>query len=281
MTYTIANAPLATLEQVVEFLRRHQAALIGVDPMRTFTAQPVLGRLSTARGHEVMDPINRLAALPVWAWRELLKDWHPHEHVSYIEIRRDLMADAAKRGVPYMLTLAEVQQWTDRDNPLTQEAIRAGITLSWLRDSYLPAVPGNSQMLWPQGRHAEQGSTDAVFHDALDLSYWQGVTPKGTKSRVDSYGGYADNGGFADTGLEAKLRKRAVNAQVTVGLCLKYCVNYTATQGITRGFPTMVILDACRPVFDADEHEAIEELIGAGALLADTNTVVTAAAQVA
>lgn len=278
MAYTIDTAPKATLEQVIEFLRQYKAAIIGVDPMRTFTAQPVAGRLSTARGHEVMSPINKLAALPVWKWRELLKDWHPHEHVSYIEIRRDLMADPAKRVVPYMLTHDEVLQWTDRDNPLTPEAVRAGITLQWLRDEYLPAVPGKLQMLWPEGRHAEQGSTDAVFHDALDVSLWQGVTPKGTKSKIDSYGGYADNGGFADTGLEAKLRKRGVNAQVTVGLCLKYCVNYTATQGISRGFPTMVVLDACRPVFDADEDAAIQELIDAGAILADTETVVSAAA---
>jgi nicotinamidase/pyrazinamidase len=71
--------------------------------------------------------------------------------------------------------------------------------------------------------------------------------------------------------LEDYLRERGVERVHVGGLALDYCVKHTALGARQRGFPTVVHLDATRPVEvqPGDGEQAIEELRAAGVEVED------------
>lgn len=268
---------LMTVDEVVEFLS-HLVALVGVDPMRTFTKTPVPGRLSTELGHEVMQPLNEIAAYRNFVLKILLKDWHPKWHISYQEILPHILNDPQYAAIPYALTLDEVKSWQGGPLPLDPLALKAGHTIDSLLE-YFERV--GFQMLWPKGEHALQGSTDAVFHDWLNQTLWQGgyVVTKGTEIKWDSYGGFADNGGFKITILDSLLKRKQVTHLVTGGLCTEYCDKWTVEQARERNYEVLVLVDAVRPVFVADEPKGFGAMHAVGAKFATNATFKAAAAK--
>lgn len=266
---------LMTVDEVIAFLK-HQTALVGVDPMRTFTKTPIVGRLATELGHEVMEPLNQVAAFRNFALKVLLKDWHPKWHISFQEILPHVLNDPAYAAAPYALTLDEVKSWQGGKLPLDPLAIKAGHTMTTLLE-YFEVV--GFQMLWPKGEHALQGSEDAVFHAWLNTSLWQAVVTKGTDIRWDSYGGFADNGGFKTTILESLLRRKSATHLVVGGLCTEYCDKWTVEQGRERGFEVLVLVDAVRPVFVTDEPKGFAAMHNAGATFATNAVFIEAARQ--
>lgn len=269
----VAREDLTILDaaKLVEIFGNKPLGLIGVDPMRTFTVKPVMGRLGTELGHEVMEPLNRVARLKkLFVVRQLLKDWHPTWHISHTAIRVDI-----DQNVPYLFTLDEFKTWTRDDfaAKMHPEAIAAGITYEAV-EIYLGKV--FAQMLWPN-RHAEQGSDDANFHEWLDMAFWDGVTLKGTDPRFDSYGGFADNGDFKVTDLQDVLQNKRVEILVIGGLCTEYCDLWTVLQAIARGYIVIVLVDAVRPVNIADEPLGFGEMVLAGAFFTTVDEVEQAA----
>jgi nicotinamidase-related amidase len=266
----------ATIDEVAQFLA-YYTALIMVDPQRAFTSSPDKGRLATLLGHEVMKPTNQIARLPIWKHRRATKDWHgPKWHVSWVEIRTDLVGDPKYDTVPYVMTYDEFKTWTPGTMPIVQEAQRAGINYDNLGD-YLSR--SNFQFLWPRGRHAEAGSSDARFHVDLDISVVDGVTLKGTIVYVDSLGAFADNGGMNETRLNDDLHDLGIQNAVFACLCTEYCVEFSVMQAIERGYGAMVLTDCVRPVNvnPDDEAKSFARMYNNGALLADSSIVREAA----
>ncbi len=266
----------ASIEEIAKFIAEN-LALIMVDPLVGFTSKPFKGRLATLHGHEVMQPTNRVARLPIWKHRRAIKDWHgPKWHVSWVEIRTDLANDPKYDTVPYRMTYDEFKTWTPNSMPIEQEAQRAGINYDNLGE-YLSRA--GFQILWPRGRHCEQGSPDARFHPEFDISVVDGVTLKGTLTYVDSLGAFADNGGMNETSLNADLQERQIRNAVFIDLCTEYCVLSSVIQGIERGYGTMVLTDCVRPVNvnPDDEANAFAQMYNKGTLLANTDLLIAAA----
>lgn len=124
---------------------------------------------------------------------------------------------------------------------------------------------GVNQILWPV--HCIQRSFGAEFHKDLKKENWKAIFQKGTNPIVDSYSGFFDNNKQGDTGLSNFLKESGVNEIFVCGLAMDYCVKYTVLDGLSEGFVTTLIKDACRAVnLNAqDEYHAIKEMERCGA----------------
>lgn len=134
---------------------------------------------------------------------------------------------------------------------------------------------GLPQVLWPV--HCVQGTVGADFAPGLDRAALDAVFPKGTDAGIDSYSGFADNGGRRQTGLGDYLREQAVSAVAVMGLATDYCVKATALDAVAEGLRVQVITDGCRGVDLApgDVDRALAELTTAGVRLTDSATFKT------
>ena len=95
----------------------------------------------------------------------------------------------------------------------------------------------------------------------------QKIVQKGTDPTVDSYSGFADNGGRIQTELDEYLRQQNVETVYICGLALDYCVQFTAHDALKRGYTTYVITDACRGIDPEGVKKALQSLTEAGAIL--------------
>lgn len=266
---------LASVDQVADALRAYTWGLLGIDGQKAF----VDGALGTRWGREAFAPTNKVARYNFWRRRQLTRDYHPYWHVSYVEIRSDLVGDPRYDTMPYDMTYDEFLTWTPGNMPIVQEAQKAGITYDNL--GAMLKVAG-FQRLWMRGRHACEGTPDSEFWHELDVKRWEGVTLKGRKNWVDSYSGFADNAGFGETNLDATLRQSGVNAVAVSLLCTEYCDKWTVDHAQARGYKVMVLTDCVRPVNvgEDDEKNALIEMHANGHLLVD-NATLDAAVQLA
>ena len=124
---------------------------------------------------------------------------------------------------------------------------------------------GLDQVLWPD--HCVQDSKGANFAPGLHTEQIQKVVQKGTDPSVDSYSGFADNGGRIQTELDDYLRAKSIDTVYVCGLALDYCVQFTAHDALKRGYTTYVITDACRGIDPAGVQQALQSLEEAGAVL--------------
>ena len=95
---------------------------------------------------------------------------------------------------------------------------------------------GLPQILWPN--HCVQNTPGADFVPALDKTRWSKVFQKGTRSEIDSYSGFFDNGHRKATGLGDYLRERGATDVYVAGLATDYCVKFTALDARHLGFET-------------------------------------------
>ncbi len=126
---------------------------------------------------------------------------------------------------------------------------------------------GLPQVLWPD--HCVQGSFGAQFATALHSTQIDHITQKGTDPTVDSYSGFADNGGRIETDLHQTLQAKNINTLYICGLATDYCVKFTVLDALTRGYTVFLIVDGCRGVNQQfnDSQEAIFEMERAGVQL--------------
>lgn len=91
-------------------------------------------------------------------------------------------------------------------------------------------LKGRPQVLWPD--HCVQGTTDADFHPALDMSAVHHIQRKGMDPLVDSYSAFRDNERTAHTGLADYLIGRGVTRLDIGGLATDYCVQASAVDAV-------------------------------------------------
>jgi nicotinamidase/pyrazinamidase len=123
---------------------------------------------------------------------------------------------------------------------------------------------GLPQTLWPV--HCVRDSTGSEFAPGLDVCRITRVFQKGTRSEVDSYSGFHDNGHRHSTGMADWLREQGVTQLTVCGLATDYCVKFTALDAVREGFQVTLALSACRGVnlIAGDVDKAVEEMRGAG-----------------
>lgn len=136
-------------------------------------------------------------------------------------------------------------------------------------------LDGLQQILWPD--HCIQETPGAEFSPSLNSGAIDLVVSKGTRSDIDSYSGFHDNGKRHATGLADELRKRGVTAVDVCGLATDYCVKFTALDAVAEGFETRLLLDACRGVDlnPGDIATAIDVMREAGMAILTNNPAST------
>ena len=102
------------------------------------------------------------------------------------------------------------------------------------------------QTLWPD--HVLQHTEGAAFHSALHIPHAELILRKGFRRHIDSYSAFLENDHSTPTGLAGYLRERNLERLFLCGLAYDFCVRYSAIDGKTLGFETIIIEDATRPV---------------------------------
>lgn len=124
---------------------------------------------------------------------------------------------------------------------------------------------GLPQTLWPV--HCVENTPGAEFPPELDSARIDEIFHKGTRSEIDSYSGFHDNGHRHSTGLAEFLREKGATEITVCGLATDYCVKFTALDAIAEGFHSTLHLPACRGVElqAGDIENAVAEVRAAGA----------------
>jgi nicotinamidase/pyrazinamidase len=107
-------------------------------------------------------------------------------------------------------------------------------------------APYGPQTLWPE--HVLQHTQGAAFHPALHIPHAELILRKGFRRHIDSYSAFLENDHRTPTGLAGYLRERNLQRLFLCGLAYDFCVRYSAIDGKSLGFETIVIEDATRPV---------------------------------
>jgi len=119
---------------------------------------------------------------------------------------------------------------------------------------------GSTQMLWPEHCVQESpGAALAVTPGAKDL-----LIRKGTHIDVDSYSVFYDNNKAFKTELTGWLRQANIVDVYIAGLCLDYCVGWSALDAVDEGFKCFVVQDATRPVTQDGGGEMLGRLTRKG-----------------
>ncbi|KAI1170000.1 isochorismatase [Nemania sp. FL0916] len=230
-------------------------ALIVVDVQEDFC--PPNGSLAVPEGRDVVEPINKLLALP-FALKVATKDWHPRDHVSFA---------ANHAGKQPFVDFATIVH-PDHDASAAGDADA---------ESY-------ESRLWPV--HCVQGTFGATLVDALDAQRIDAVIEKGTDARFEMYSPFyapfisppgssslsssssqqeEQKMRVGDSGLAALLRKNAVTDVYVVGLAGDYCVKACAEDAVREGFRTYLIEEATRAVDPGSWPRCRAEIEGSGA----------------
>ena len=134
---------------------------------------------------------------------------------------------------------------------------------------------GFPQTLWPV--HCVQGTHGAELAEGLPVAgaHRVHIVHKGTDPAIDSYSGFADNGGRKSTGLREFLENSRVDQVFVCGLATDYCVKATAIDSVRNGFSTWLIEDACRGVerHPGDIERSIQEMKEAGVQVVKSRAV--------
>ncbi len=135
---------------------------------------------------------------------------------------------------------------------------------------------GQPQVLWPD--HCVQGTADAEFHPALDLSLIDHVQTKGENRAVDSYSAFRDNDRAALTGLADYLRQKGVTALDVMGLATDYCVKFSALDAVDMlpGVAVRFIEDGSRGIDPQGVKAAIAEMKSAGIAVVQSRDILAA-----
>ncbi len=107
-------------------------------------------------------------------------------------------------------------------------------------------APYGPQTLWPD--HCLQHSPGALLHPALDIPHAELILRKGFRRHIDSYSAFLENDHTTPTGLAGYLKDRSLTRIFLAGLAYDFCVRFSALDGHTLGFETIVVDDATRAV---------------------------------
>jgi nicotinamidase/pyrazinamidase len=102
------------------------------------------------------------------------------------------------------------------------------------------------QTLWPD--HCVQHTAGAALHPSLDIPHAELILRKGFRQHIDSYSAFLENDHVTPTGLAGYLRERGLTTLYLAGLAYDFCVRFSALDGKSFGFETVVLEDVCRPV---------------------------------
>ncbi|KAJ9582057.1 hypothetical protein L9F63_003640, partial [Diploptera punctata] len=177
-------------------------------------------------GAEVVEPINRLLETVEFDTVFYSLDWHPSDHVSFIDNVRNRKVHSSS---PVKVDDAKTYDTVIFEGP-----------------------PLMKQRLWP--RHCVQDSWGAELHKDLKIVDRSMKVYKGTNPEVDSYSVFWDNKKLTETTLVSQLQERNATDIYVCGLAYDVCVGATAADALAIGYRT-ILLDDCSRGVDLSDIE--------------------------
>ncbi|KAL4721064.1 hypothetical protein ACJJTC_009433 [Scirpophaga incertulas] len=189
---------------------------------------------------QVVEPINRLLDTVPFDCVFYSLDWHPADHVSFIDNvhMRELHPSSPAQAY--------------------DTVVFAG-------------PPPMRQRLWP--RHCVQDSWGAELHKELKVVDGAVKVYKGTNPEVDSYSVFWDNKKLTDTSLIAQLRARGATDIYICGLAYDVCVGATIADALAIGYRAILIDDASRGVDLADIERTKATIVNSSGVIVHSHEV--------
>lgn len=183
-------------------------------------------------GIEVIEPINRLLDTVEFDAVFFSLDWHPSDHVSFID-------NISQREIHH-------------SSPVTVDSAQTYDTVIFA------GPPPMKQRLWP--KHCVQDTWGSELHKDLKIVESAIKVYKGTNPDVDSYSVFWDNKKLTDTTLCAQLRLKNATDIYICGLAYDVCVGATAVDALAIGYRT-ILLDDCSRGVDLLEIEKTKNTV--------------------
>ncbi|KAK7869347.1 hypothetical protein R5R35_012893 [Gryllus longicercus] len=196
-------------------------------------------------GAEVIEPINKLLDTVDFDAVVYSLDWHPSDHVSFID----------------NIHLRKV----DSSSPKSSEEAKVYDTVIF------EGPPPMKQRLWP--RHCVQESWGAELHKNLKVVDNAIKVYKGTNPDVDSYSVFWDNKKLSDTTLCSELKQRNATDIYVCGLAYDVCVGATAADSLASGYRTILIDDCSRGVDLEDIEQTKKNVTSHNGVIVDSSQV--------
>ncbi|VEN53953.1 unnamed protein product [Callosobruchus maculatus] len=206
----------------IKLIVRPISAILVIDVQNDFICGTLDIRNCPAKQNalEVLQPINHLLDTIEFDAVFYSYDWHPSDHVSFID----------------NVHLRKFHE----SSPIPQDKAQLYDTVVFEGD------PPVEQKLWP--RHCVQNTWGSELHEDLKVLENSIKIYKGTNPEVDSYSAFWDNSKQTDTKLAAQLRLRGITDVYVCGIAYDVCVGATAIDAISSGFRTILLDDCCRGV---------------------------------
>ncbi|CAG0885221.1 unnamed protein product [Cyprideis torosa] len=176
------------------------------------------------KGEDVVPVVNKLLATVPWNHVVYSLDWHPADHVSFIDN-------------VHMRDLHPSCKVTAKDAVVYDTVVFAG-------------PPPMEQKLWP--RHCVQKSWGSEIHEGVNIVEGATFIHKGTNPEIDSYSAFWDNNKLSETDLNQKLLERGITDVYCSGIAYDVCVGATAKHAVEHMYRTVLVDDACRGILDED-----------------------------
>ncbi|KAG7197847.1 hypothetical protein KM043_001659 [Ampulex compressa] len=233
--------------QWIKVCTRPKSAFLIVDVQNDFITGSLNIKQCAAQhdGSEVIEPINRLLETVQFDVVFYSLDWHPIDHVSFID----------------NLHLREV----DVTSGIPKEVAQVYDTVTFRGPPLL------KQRLWP--RHCVQDSWGAELHKDLRVIDDAIKIYKGTNPEVDSYSVFWDNKKLTETTLSSQLQEKGATDIYICGLAYDVCVGATAVDALTSGYRTILIDDCSRGVDLVDIEKTKATVIGNNGVIINSSQV--------
>ncbi|KAG8034631.1 hypothetical protein G9C98_007707 [Cotesia typhae] len=231
----------------IKICTRPRSAFLIVDVQNDFITGSLNIKHCAAQhdGSEVIEPINRLLDTVPFDSVFYSLDWHPVDHVSFID----------------NLHLRDV----DESSLIPKESAKVYDTVTF------KGPLGLKQRLWP--RHCVQDSWGAELHKDLKIVDKAIKIYKGTNPEVDSYSVFWDNKKLTTTTLSSQLQDKGATDIYICGLAYDVCVGATAVDALTSGYRTILIDDCSRGVDLVDIEKTKAMVIASNGVIVNSSQV--------
>lgn len=181
---------------------------------------------------QIIQPINRILNSIDFSMVIYSLDWHPTDHISFIE--------------------------NVKMRPL-HESSPADVDMAKPFDTVIfDGNPPIKQRLWP--KHCIQDTWGAELHKDLKILDDSIQIYKGSNPLVDSYSVFSDNEKISETILGAEMRARGITDVYVCGIAYDVCVRATVADALSLGYRTILIDDCSRGV-DLNDIEISKKTI--------------------